>query len=199
MMEKRIGLLGGSFDPLHFGHLNMAIALLEAHDLDRVLFCPAYTSPFKTTRPPSAAPEHRLAMVSCGIQNIKPFSLLDTEITHNTPSYTIDTIKKLKEQTSANLFLILGEDQLIDLHRWKDVEELFLLCKPLIATREKKTISLEHLSHSLQSLIAQGRTSIPMMEISSTVIRERLRKKQYCGHLVPAMILDYIERHHLYM
>jgi nicotinate-nucleotide adenylyltransferase len=199
MKQKRIGLLGGSFDPLHFGHLNMAIALSEAHRLDSVLFCPAYTSPFKIENPPVVSAEHRLAMVFCGIRGINQFSTLDWEIAQNGPSYTIDTIKKLKDESAAELFLLLGEDQLFDLHRWKNVEELFTLCKPLIASRDSKTIPLHHLSHALQALIAQGRTAIPMMDISSTAIRERLKHKRFCGHLVPALILDYIERHHLYM
>lgn len=138
---KRIGLLGGSFDPLHFGHLNMAIALLEAHRLDEVLFCPAHTSPSKMTSPPAASPEHRLAMVSLGIQKIKPFSLLDWEAVKQGPSYTIDTVKRLKSERHSTLFLLLGEDQLPDLHRWKDVEELFTLCQPLVAARDNKPFS----------------------------------------------------------
>lgn len=104
MNHKRIGLLGGSFDPLHFGHLNMAIALSETHRLDSVLFCPAYTSPFKTENPPAVSTEHRLAMVSCGIQGVQHFSTLDWEIAQNGPSYTIDTIKKLKDESAAELF-----------------------------------------------------------------------------------------------
>src|SRR5580692_5010418 len=121
MRRKKIGLLGGSFDPLHFGHLNLALSLMEAHQLDSVFFCPAFTSPFKTARPPAASPEHRLAMLHLGIQTIEAFSVLDWEIKTMIPSYTIDTVEKLKNQTDAALFLLLGEDQLSDLHRWKRV------------------------------------------------------------------------------
>lgn len=196
---KRIGLLGGSFDPLHFGHLNMAIMLKEAHKLDEVLFCPAHISPFKTATPPAASGKDRLAMVLCGIKNIPGFSALDWEIVQDGPSYTIETMRRLKEEVgSAELFLLLGEDQLPQLHRWKDCEGLFFLCRPLVASRENKGVRFAHLSGSLQSLLARGRTEIPMLDISSTAIRERLRHGLFCGHLVPALILNYIQHHHLY-
>jgi nicotinate-nucleotide adenylyltransferase len=198
MRRKRLGLLGGSFDPLHFGHLNMALSLLEAHALDNVLFCPAHVSPFKTARPPAAHSEHRLQMVLLGIQKIEQFSVLDWEIAKNSPSYTIDTIKRLQSETDAELFLLLGEDQLADLHRWKEVEELLDLAPPLIASRDNKSRALDHLSHPLHKLIDKGRTVVPMMDISSTTIRQRLAHKQFCGHLVPHLILDYIKQHHLY-
>jgi nicotinate-nucleotide adenylyltransferase len=199
MNHKRIGLLGGSFDPMHFGHLNMAIALREAHKLDEVVFCPAYTSPFKLDTPPWCSGKHRLAMISCGLQGIDGFSVLDWEVVQESPCYTIDTVKRLKEQSeTAELFLLLGEDQLLHLHRWKSVEELFSLCRPLVASRENKGLTLTHLSGSLQLLIDKGRTPIPMMDISSTAVRERLKHKLFCGHLVPALILDYIHRNRLY-
>jgi nicotinate-nucleotide adenylyltransferase len=199
MKRKKLGLLGGSFDPLHFGHFNMALSLLEAHALDTVLFCPTHVSPFKTARPPVAHSEHRLQMILLGIQKIEQFSLLDWEITKNGPSYSIDTIKRLRSESDAELFLLLGEDQLADLHRWKDVDELLTLAPPLIASRENKSRTLDHLSPSLHRLIDKGRTVVPMMDISSTTIRQRLSNKQYCGHLVPHLILDYIKNHHLYM
>src|SRR5689334_8786356 len=175
MKQKRIGLLGGSFDPMHFGHLNMAIAFRETHKLDEVLFCPTYISPFKSDTPPLCSGKHRLAMVACGINGIEGFSVLNWEVVREGPSYAIDTVKRLKEQeAAAELFLLLGEDQLPHLHQWKSVEELFFLCRPLVASRENKVTTLSHLSGSLQSLIAKGRTGIPLMDISSTVIRERL-------------------------
>lgn len=195
---KKTGLFGGSFDPLHFGHLNMAITLLEVHGLDRVYFCPSGISPFKTEKPPIAAAEHRLAMVNYGIQKMSKFSVLDWEIKRPGPSYTIETIQKLNTEEKTEIFLLLGEDQISQLHEWKNVEHLFTLCKPLIAAREGNAASPSHLSFPLQSLIVQGRTKIPMMDISSTRIRKRLSEKKPCYHLIPDLILDYIERHRLY-
>lgn len=200
MTRKKIGVFGGSFDPMHLGHLNMAIALMEVCHLDKVLFCPAYISPFKSDAPPSASPEHRFAMVSLVIKEIPSFSILDWEIHEKGPSYTIDTMKRLHIlYKDAELFLLLGEDQLSDLHQWKNVDELFILCKPLIASRENKEIyTNKHFSSSIRELIEKGRIAIPMFDISSTVIRERLKHKRFCGHLVPDLILDYIENHRLY-
>jgi nicotinate-nucleotide adenylyltransferase len=148
--------------------------------------------------PPVAAPQQRLAMLKLGIQRIPHFSLLDWEIKQEGPSYTIDTIKRLKEESEADLFLLLGEDQLPHLHQWKDVQKLFSLCAPLIASREGSPLHLPHLLPTVNALVDRGRTKIPIMEISSTLVRMRLAKKQFCGHLVPDLILDYIAQHRLY-
>jgi nicotinate-nucleotide adenylyltransferase len=193
----KAGLLGGSFDPIHFGHLNLAISLLEAHDLDRVLFCPTSRSPFKIEQMP-LAPTHRLAMTRRALQGIDVFSLLDWEAQHSGPSYTIDTVKRWKAENPGELFLLLGEDQLPHLHHWKEVETLFTLCRPLIASREKQSIPANELSAPVQALIAQGRTKSPILEISSTQVRQRLKNGCYCGHLVPYLVLDYIQEHGLY-
>ena len=195
--KRKIGVLGGSFDPLHFGHLNMAIALLESRKLDQVVFCPARISPFKEVTPPIAS-DHRLAMVALGIQGIKEFSILDWEITRPGPSYTVETIQKLKTASEADLYLLLGEDQLAGLHRWHNVDQLFSLCTPLIASRETNATAALAVSPELQALIAQNRIKIPLMEISSTVVRERIKQKKMCSHLVPHLILDYIKQHRLY-
>jgi nicotinate-nucleotide adenylyltransferase len=197
-MKKKIGFLGGTFDPVHFGHLNMAVSLLEAHHLDEVLFCPAYTSPFKTAQPPAASAEHRFSMLASAVQHVAGFSVLDWEIAERRPCFTIDTMKRLQEETDADLFLLLGEDQLHDLHRWKQIEELLSFVRPLVASRDTKAAWHSELPQELQSLIAQGRTPISMMDMSSTAIRKRLKERLYCGHLVPALVLDYIERHRLY-
>lgn len=198
-MKKKVGFLGGTFDPLHFGHLNMAIALLEMHGLDSILFCPAQVSPFKTASPPIASAEHRMAMLKLGIKGIKQFSTLDWEIEQAGPSYTVDTIRRLKEESAATLFLILGQDQLAQLHAWKDVDALLTLCTPLVASRDEDIFSHTHLSGPLRALIGQGATAIPRMDISSRVIRKRLKQGQYCGHWVPAPVLEYIKHHQLYL
>jgi nicotinate-nucleotide adenylyltransferase len=138
-------------------------------------------------------------MVGLGIQKIPQFSLLDWEVSKTGPSYTIETITRLKKETGADLFLLLGEDQLLQLHLWKDSEELLVLSTPLIASREVNSpLAALHLPAALQARISEGRTKIPIMEISSTAVRARLRQKKFCGHLVPHLVLDYIERHGLY-
>ncbi len=167
---KTIGFFGGSFDPIHFGHIALAVALLEEGRLDQVLFCPAYCSPFKTKTPPIASPEHRLAMMKLALDHPQ-FALSSYEIDRPGSSYTIDTIRALRRE-GVHLRLLLSEEAAVHLDQWKETQELVRLAPPLIGPRE-----------------------IP---VSSTQIRERLKKKLYCGHLIPAKTLDYIRANHLY-
>ncbi len=94
---RKIGFLGGTFDPIHIGHINLAIELSEAHHLSEVLFCPSFCSPFKTAFPPKANPLHRAAMVRAAIQDIPSFRYISLEIEKSGVSYTIDTLRRLKE------------------------------------------------------------------------------------------------------
>lgn len=205
MKKKRVGLFGGSFDPIHFGHLNLALAILEQHQLDKVIFCPAAISPFKDATPPKAAKEHRKEMVRLAIEQIKSFELLESEMNREGTSYTIDTIKDVLNEAHAqkkeiDLFLVLGEDALGHFHLWKDVEEIVHLAPPLIGSRLMETVpSFHKLPPIVSEVLREGVTKIPVMEISSTVIRERLQQKKFCGHWVPALVLDYIQSHQLYL
>lgn len=167
---KTVGFFGGSFDPIHFGHIALAIQLMEAHGLDEVLFCPAFCSPFKRETPPEASPEHRLAMLKLAL-DVPQFKITTAEIDRGGASYTIDTIRGL-EAKGVKLRLLLSDEAAAHLERWKEAEELVRLAPPLIAPRE--------------------------IQISSTEIRARLKKKLYCGHLIPAKALDYIRTHRLY-
>src|ERR1700733_9547911 len=110
-MKQTLGLFGGSFDPVHFGHIALALAFLEAKKVDRVLFCPAHTSPLKKGEPPTASAEQRLEMVRRAIDGIDGFALLDFEIKKEELSYTIDTVRFLL-RGGGKVRLILGEDGL---------------------------------------------------------------------------------------
>lgn len=195
-MKKKVGLFGGSFDPIHFGHLNLAISMLEACTLDEVLFVPASLSPFKQKAPPIASAEHRKEMLKLAIDPVKKFRILDWELQNNGPAFTIDTVRKLSSDSSLQLYLIFGEDHLASFHRWKDAEDLIRLASPLIGTRELGDLS--QLSVEFQEKLHERRVQIPHFEISSTNVRSRLSQKKYCGHLVPAPVLDHIDKHHLY-
>lgn len=163
-----IGFFGGSFDPIHFGHITLAVHLLETQQLKEILFCPAFCSPFKTAAPPHASPEHRLAMLKLALDHPQ-FKISTLELERGGPSYTIDTIRALKMN---GLRLILSEEAAAHLNRWKDTEELLKLAPPLIGPRN--------------------------IDISSTAIRARLKQKLYCGHLIPAKTLEYIKKHSIY-
>ncbi len=201
---KRVGFFGGSFDPIHLGHLHLAIELSERHHLDEVFFCPTSQSPHKTSLPSLASKEERRSMVTAAIAPLPLFTLLDIEIQKQEPCYTIDTmetlleleqqkIAKQNEKPKSQYFLLLGEDSLDHLDTWKDIEELLDQFSPLIGTRTKKTtIKPETFSAKITSKIKKGITPIPIIEIRSTEIRQRLKNGLYCGHLLPAKVWDYV-------
>jgi nicotinate-nucleotide adenylyltransferase len=198
---KKVGLFGGTFDPIHFGHINLALELKERHSLDLVEFCPARQTPFKQARPPAATPEHRMRMISLGIEGIEGFSLCLLECKRAGISYTIDTLRELQESyalksESVELYLLLSSDSLAQFHHWQDAKELVSLAHPLIGIRSG--VSFEIPDSPMKEELRRGLTLTTQMEISSTLIRSRLKKGLYCGHLVPTKVLDYIQKHRLY-
>lgn len=204
MRKRAIGLFGGTFDPIHNGHVHLALSLLEKHNLDEVVFCPAFISPFKLDKQPSISPAHRLEMVKRAIAPISTFSCIDKEVICQNTSYTIDTVRWLQESWTKKkedvaLFLILGEDSLPGLSKWKEIDTLLTLARPLTGSRSTFFEMPKDLDPSLLAKVRQGWTPIPVMQISSTDLRERLLAKKYCGHLVPAPVLHYIEQHKLYI
>lgn len=190
---KTIGIFGGSFDPIHFGHINLAVQLQENHNLDEVLFCPAFCSPFKTSSPPIANPQHRLAMLHLALDEIPHFRISSIELDRGGPSFTIDTLRTLHSE-NIKLRLILSEDAIARFDQWKEAQDLVRLAPPLIGTRREAP----QIRGPLADVLKRGFSPTKIMEISSTEIRDRLQKKLYCGHLVPAKVLDYIKLHNLY-
>ena len=200
-MKKQIGFLGGSFDPIHFGHINLAIQLKEIMQLEQVIFCPANISPFKTQSPPIASSEKRLEMVSLAISEIKSFVTLDYEVKKEGASYTIDTIKYLynKLGDEVEIRMLLTEDTLAGLELWKDIEDILQIAPPIIGTRKGSPLGfVDNLQPKFMDVIRKNIVDTAKLDISSTNIRERLKKKLYCGHLVPTKVLDYIYKNELY-
>ncbi len=180
---KTVGFFGGSFDPIHFGHLNLAIQMVERGGLDEILFCPARYSPFKASRPPIAAAEHRLAMIKLVLA---PFFRVTTiELDRPGPSYTVETLRSLSNPHETYR-LILSEESAKSFQSWKEPEEIILLAPPLVGSRFGAT------KGPFQTL------QTPLFDISSTEVRDRLKKKLYCEHLVPSIVLDYIKEFRLY-
>jgi nicotinate-nucleotide adenylyltransferase len=205
MDMKKIGFLGGTFDPVHFGHLNLAMSLLEMHQLDEVIFSPAHVSPHKISEPPLVSGAHRLRMTELAIAPIAQFSLYDKEVERGGSSFTIDTIRSLVEKSKqaeekVQYYLLLGEDALPSLHRWKAIDELFALAPPLVGCRgENFTLTASILPPMIAKLIEEGWTEIPLFSLSSSMLRKRLKKRLYCGHLMPVDVLDYIYENELYL
>ena len=201
MIKEKIGFLGGTFDPLHLGHLNLAIQIQEQKGLTKILFCPAYCSPNKVDTPPEALVKDRLNMLHLGIEAIPTFELYDKELSRPSPSYTIDTIREYLQEVKEEkeLYLILAQNTLDALGKWKEVDQLLELASPLIGTRfGLKEEKMAPFSPSTRMKIEEGVCQMCAMDISSTDIRERLKNNLYCGHLLPAKVLDYIYSNGLY-
>lgn len=195
--DLRRGYLGGSFDPIHNGHLHLALELFEKHQLDEIFFCPTSQSPHKKQTPPRASKEHRRAMVTAAIAPFPKFTLLDYELQKTDVCYTIETMQTLvQENPKVHYFLLLGEDAALSLSTWKEAEELVQLAAPLVGSREKEFLSEVH--PPFAKLLKKGWTAIPRLEISSTWVRSRIEQGKYVGHLVPGKVWDYIQAHQLY-
>lgn len=192
---KKVAFFGGTFDPIHFGHINLAIQIKEKELLDEVIFCPAALSPHKVDKEPIASSNERLDMVRCAIKGIKGFSCSDIEIKKGGISYTIDTIAQLSREMQ-NLYLIFSEETLPNLHLWKDIEKLLTLASPLVGCSSQ--FKIENNSPVARLIKSQNLITISWLQITSTYIRERLKKEQFCGHLLPQEVLDYIYHHNLY-
>lgn len=201
--RPKIGFFGGTFDPIHLGHLNLAIQIFEIHKLDQLFFCPTSQAPHKNKNPPIASKEQRRAMVAAAIAPIPYFTFLDFEIQKSDPCYTVDTIRQLiaaDKEKKKQYYLVLGDDCVEDFMHWKEHQELVKLAPPLIGTRKGKDVaSLKKLSQELVSIFKKGLTEINTMEISSTEIRKRIKEKLFCGHLLPPREVEYIEQNTLYV
>ena len=194
---RKVGLMLGTFDPVHFGHISLSVQMSELHRLDEVIFYPAFCSPFKKDHPPLAGGKDRIQMIRSVVQEIPHFSVSDREIKYNRIVYTVDLVKEiLKEEKEIRLYTLFSEDSLNGFSKWKDVNELIRLASPLIGSRSGSCLTV---SSSLKEKLKSGFTKTRMMDISSTEIRRRLKKNLYCGHLVPAKVLDYITVHQLYL
>ncbi|MBA3816956.1 MAG: nicotinate (nicotinamide) nucleotide adenylyltransferase, partial [Parachlamydiaceae bacterium] len=137
---KNIGIYGGSFDPVHLGHVSLAYEIMEARHLDEVWFCPAFINPFKHNKEPSASPEDRLKMLQIAIAGESRFHLNDIELQRSASSYTVDTLQALvgsqKGKKNPDQFsLIMGEDTAKDFYRWREPEKILELATILIGKR----------------------------------------------------------------
>jgi nicotinate-nucleotide adenylyltransferase len=192
---SRIGLFGGTFDPIHLGHLILAEAAFEKLALDQLLFIPAHVSPYKTELPPAAPAADRLAMIELAIAGREGWSVDTRELFKRGPSFTIDTVRELqREKSNATFILLLGEDQLPGLPQWRESEELQKLVSFLIFARKPQG-EIKQRAGSLPT----GATFLDRsIDISATEIRERLAKNREIDYLVPTSIHDYIKKKKLY-
>jgi nicotinate-nucleotide adenylyltransferase len=198
---KKIGIYGGSFDPLHNGHLNLAFEIMEKGGLDEVWFIPAQINPHKTHCPPTFW-MHRYHMLEQALESIPQFKVKNIEGTLPPPSYTIHTIKALlAEYTSQSIqfYLILGEDSIPGFFHWHQPKEIIQTLPLLIGSRTGRVSWKEKDQDPLISeAIQKGTLKTRLMDISATELRDRLAQGLYCGHLIPPKVLTYIHQNRLY-
>lgn len=194
-MSERIGIIGGSFDPIHNGHLIIALDACEQFELDTVLFVPAYLAPLKA-KAPASSPDHRMAMTRLAIEGESRFACSDVDFRFGSTSYSVRTARAIgEEHPGADLLWILGSDQLAQLHHWRDVGELAALVS-FIAFERPGSVSAA--ASDLPAHLRIHRGNSRQLQISSTEIRERLKSGRPAKYFLPANVFDYIKAENLY-
>jgi nicotinate-nucleotide adenylyltransferase len=211
MAEKKIGLFGGTFNPIHLGHLRGAEEIRGAFHLHEVIFIPAALPPHKTAEGIIQA-HHRLEMVKLAIHKNSHFTTSDIELKRPGKSYSIETIRYFHERFQSPLYFILGRDAFVEIETWKDFQNLFSLCNFIIMTRpgsqrtpllpealvpafryDQGTSAWTHLSGNMIFF-----KDINFLDISSTKIRELIERGESVKYLIPPEVEVYIENHGLY-
>ena len=191
MTNERIGVLGGTFDPIHLGHLVVASEVCAALALDRVILVPARQQPFKDSTG-YAAPEHRLAMCQLAVQGDDRLDVSDVDIARGGLTYSVDTLADLaSEDPEAELFFIAGADAVSRLSEWRDAERLMQLARFVGVARpghEPPALPAPHLV-----------VETPEVGVSSTDVRRRLQTGSPVRYLIPDAVATYIAHHGLYL
>jgi len=210
-----LGLFGGTFDPIHYGHLRLAEEMDEAIGLERVLFIAAGQPPHRGAPRTEAA--HRLEMVRRAIAGNPRFAADAREVTSPRPSYTVDTLTALRAELGAEqpLWLLLGADAFLELPTWHEWRQLFELANIAVAARPgSRALRSDDLKDPLKSevlkrLVASSPAAGPAgsvqlrqmtpLDISATAIRDTLARHGSARYLLPDVVLDYIHEHQLYI
>lgn len=199
MEITRLGIMGGSFNPIHLGHLMIAEEARQTFHLDKILFIPSYITPNKNMD--GATAEQRLTMTRLATADNPYFSVSDLEIRRKGRSYTVDTLRFLKKfyGPSYILYFISGTDTIHDLPQWHKPEEILSLCQFVGATRPDGTQSISDIIEYFGEL---GRhilkLTVPTMQISSTELRHRIRNGLSVRYMMPKNVIEYIEKHGVY-
>ncbi len=189
---SRIGIFGGTFDPIHHGHLITAQSVKEIRNLDKIIFMPAYISPHKQHAKASSA-QHRLNMLKIALDEIPFFECSDYEIKQQTISYTIDTLREFKKYFDK-IDLIIGYDNIFQFHTWKEPDEILKLSN-IIVLRRKSSYPIDYIDKYVEAAIFVQTRAI---EISATDIRNRVHANLPIHYLVPKNVEDYIYKNNLY-
>ena len=189
---KSVGILGGSFDPIHLGHLITSYDVLEKRNLEKIIFVPCHISPHKTDQRPTED-IHRLNMVNLAIKQYPYFESSDYEIRKGDISYTYNTLLELKK-SYEHIELIIGFDNLIVFDKWYRPDDILQLAKVVVMKREIDNIPVKHNKY-FDSVILLDTT---LIDISSTEIRERIKNGASIDYLVSSKVKEYISQHEIY-
>lgn len=194
---KRLGILGGTFDPIHIGHLVMASYAIDILGLSRVLFMPAQTPPHKHHEITHV--EHRVAMVELATDLDSRFGFSDLDMYGDGPSYTADLLARVQEQNpDMELFFLLGADSLVSFATWYKPERILQLASLAVAERPGSSID-SRIRHSVPGLHDRlHEFDSPLIELSSSEIRCRRQQRKSITYLVPERVEDYIIENGLY-
>ncbi|MBL0713313.1 MAG: nicotinate (nicotinamide) nucleotide adenylyltransferase [Desulfosarcina sp.] len=222
-MLNKIGILGGTFDPIHLGHLRAAVEIREGFGLDAVYLIPAAIPPHKC-RTDIAAPEDRLEMVRRVVEDLPELRVSDIELKRQGPSYTIDTICAFREKLSPKVwvYLIMGIDAFLEINTWKSYEDLLHIVPSIVINRPEPEGRVQpSLDNAIETLMHSGKLegyecsqstpcythcakqpiftyNVTPMAISSTHIRQLVKKGRCIDFLVPPCVKDYIHAKGLY-
>lgn len=186
----KVGLFGGLFDPPHIGHLILGQHVLEEFHLDKLQFVPAGNPPHKRDYSPY---ETRYTMTQLAIADNDCFAVSDIEREIQDKTYTIDMVRALQQKAEDEYYLIIGSDQWLEIETWKDPEGLFRECRIVVMRRLNYDISKE--SRFFDRILI---STAPLIDISSTTIRARIRKGSSVRYLIAPSVAEYIATHNLY-
>ncbi len=211
-MIRKVGILGGTFDPIHYGHLELAEAAGRLFSLDEIVLIPAAVPPHKLHRQitPFA---HRIAMLNLAVQKNTTFHVSSIEQLLSTPSYTIDTLRHIQLHSVENraLYFIIGADAFMDIESWKQYKDVLKICHFIVFTRkgnkkEKLYYLLEHLGYQQNAdswfngktkrYVHTSSHSLPVL--SSSIIRKRIGRGETTTAMLPSDVIQYIVTHELY-
>lgn len=196
---KPVGIFGGTFDPIHLGHLIAAQSVKEIRNLEKIIFIPSFISPFKAGKKISES-NHRLKMLKLAIKDIPYFDFSDIEIKAKKISFTVDTLEILSKKYK-NIELIIGMDNLLDFHLWKDPGRILELSKLIVLRRkfgmyyaQEKKYNFKKNKFYRSAIFAET----PLIDISGKEIRRRVKNNLPINFLVPKNVKEYIYKFNLY-
>ena len=195
----RLGIFGGSFDPVHNAHLAVARACQQQAKLDEVWFTPTAIQPLKQ-KGPRASDAHRLGMLRLAVRDEPTWRVCSIEIDRGGLSYTVDTVRQIHDELpDAEVFFLIGADALTDVATWKEPQEIFRMATPLVVYRagqpspDLNRLKLLCTSHTQPQLI-----DMPAIDVSSSEIRQRIAAGEPIDKLVPGAVSEFITQHRLY-